>query len=237
MLVVSAVVNTPIRSAALPAQQEPVQPRPPPGHVLRARRAPCAIRGVRRARPMVRRRGPVAWRPPRRGRVPDRTRHRRLDRLDGPAEPRPAPANFDGGGIPELLLRNIVDGHWAAHDGIPAAPELRRLPGLTADFAFRLGGLGGFDGDGADEVLLRHAKGDQWIYYALADGRAPCCARRKPPGTGTGGWPSRLRVRSCAPTGECRKNPGPLAPSAMSAVASVPSRTSHRDTWPAIPLI
>ena len=95
----------------------------------------------------------------------------------------------DGGSTHELLLRNIVDGHWAAYGGIPAAPEMRRLSGVTTDFAFRLegvgdfaglpatadhrpAGVGDFDGDGADEVMLRYVVDGTWHPYDIAGAEA-----------------------------------------------------------------
>ena len=78
--------------------------------------------------------------------------------------------DFNGDGKADLLLRH-ADGRWHyfAMDGrhpIAGASGAANLP-QSLDWAFV--GIGDFDADGGDEVLLRHADG-RWTHYAM-DGR------------------------------------------------------------------
>ena len=82
----------------------------------------------------------------------------------------PSPiGDLNGDGKDDVLLRH-VDGRWAYYpmDGrVPIEPQ----PGIVEldnDLHWRLAGLGDFDGDGKDDVLLRHTDG-RWQGY-LMDG-------------------------------------------------------------------
>ena len=79
--------------------------------------------------------------------------------------------DFDGDGRLDVLLRHVVDGAWRVYSmngrRVVAAQSTTLLPD---DLNWRLAGIGDFDGDGRDEVLLRHADG-RWQYRVI-DGTA-----------------------------------------------------------------
>ena len=78
--------------------------------------------------------------------------------------------DINGDGNDDILLRSN-DGRWLynAMDGKRRIRDLSGSADLPADWAWRYEGLGDFDGDGDDDVLLRHDNG-RWYVYAM-DGR------------------------------------------------------------------
>ena len=82
----------------------------------------------------------------------------------------PSPVgDLNGDGKDDVLLRH-VDGRWYYYPMNGRAPieSERGLVDLDTDLHWRLAGLGDFDGDGKDDVLLRHTDGS-WHGY-LMDG-------------------------------------------------------------------
>ena len=80
--------------------------------------------------------------------------------------------DLDGDGRDDVLLRH-TDGRWFYYpmDGRRHVVSGRGFAGLPADDAWQLAGLGDLNGDGRDDVLLRHRDGG-WRYYAM-EGRRP----------------------------------------------------------------
>ena len=83
-----------------------------------------------------------------------------------------AVGDFNGDGKDDVLLRH-GDGRWRyyAMDGRTAIADESGPADMVADPAWAFAGAGDFNGDGRDDVLLRHADGG-WRYYAM-DGRTP----------------------------------------------------------------
>ena len=81
--------------------------------------------------------------------------------------------DLNGDGRADILSRH-PDGRWRYHamDGKDRLAAESGEPALPADPAWRLAGVGDFDGDGFDDdVLLRHADTNRWRYLPM-DGRA-----------------------------------------------------------------
>ncbi len=79
--------------------------------------------------------------------------------------------DFNGDGKDDVMLRH-ADGRWRYHamDGRARIAGESGDAGLTTDAAWRVAGIGDFDGDGNDDVLLRHAADMRWHFYPM-DGR------------------------------------------------------------------
>ena len=79
--------------------------------------------------------------------------------------------DFDGDGRPDVLLRH-VEGEWRyyAMHGRRVVAGQSRTTRLPHDLRWQFASTGDFDGDGRDEVLLRHVDG-RWRYGAI-DGEA-----------------------------------------------------------------
>ena len=79
--------------------------------------------------------------------------------------------DFNGDGRDDVLLRH-EDGRWYFYpmNGRTSIAGRGTIPGMTADLAWQVTGIGDFDGDGRDDVLLRHEDG-RWYFYPL-NGRA-----------------------------------------------------------------
>ena len=78
--------------------------------------------------------------------------------------------DINGDGKDDILLRSN-DGRWLynAMDGRRRIRDLSGFADLPSDWAWRYQGMGDFDGDGDDDVLLRHDNG-RWYVYVM-DGR------------------------------------------------------------------
>jgi len=79
--------------------------------------------------------------------------------------------DFNGDGRDDVLLRHD-DGRWYFYpmNGRTSMAGRGTIPRMTADLAWQVTGIGDFDGDGRDDVLLRHEDG-RWYFYPL-NGRA-----------------------------------------------------------------
>ena len=85
--------------------------------------------------------------------------------------------DLNGDGRDDVLLRH-EDGRWWYYpmNGRRHITTERGQAGLTASLAWQFTGIGDLNGDGNDDVLLRHEDG-RWFYYAM-DGRRPIISER-----------------------------------------------------------
>ena len=90
----------------------------------------------------------------------------------GAAVAQPSIGDLTGDGKADVLLRH-TDGSWHVHamDGRRQIAAESGPAALPSDLAYRLMALGDYDGDGHDDVLLRHAETNRWYFYPM-DGRA-----------------------------------------------------------------
>ena len=88
--------------------------------------------------------------------------------------------DFNGDGKDDVLLRHR-DGRWTYYpmNGRFNIGSERGSSTLPADRAWRFTGVGDFDGDGRDDVLLRHADG-RWRYFPMDGRRARAAAQGAP---------------------------------------------------------
>ena len=85
--------------------------------------------------------------------------------------------DLNGDGKDDVLLRH-EDGRWWYYpmNGRRHITTESGQAGLTASLAWQFTGIGDFNGDDNDDVLLRHEDG-RWFYYAM-DGRRPIISER-----------------------------------------------------------
>ena len=78
--------------------------------------------------------------------------------------------DLNGDGRDDVLLRH-TDGRWDYYpmDGRNPIADERGLAGLTRNLDWQVAGIGDLNGDGKDDVLLRHTD-SRWYYYPM-DGR------------------------------------------------------------------
>lgn len=96
--------------------------------------------------------------------------------------------DLNGDGRDEVLFRH-ADGEWHyfAMDGRHVIPDESGSANLSADVAWQTAGIGDFDGNGTDDVLLRHTDG-RWFFY-------PMNGRRHATGQGAADLPTDLEWR------------------------------------------
>ena len=76
-------------------------------------------------------------------------------------------ADLNGDGRVDILLRH-EDGRWHYYpmNGSLAGAGRGSVTGVTRNLDWHLAGLGDLDGDGRNDVLLRHVEG-RWTYYPM----------------------------------------------------------------------
>ena len=85
--------------------------------------------------------------------------------------------DFNGDGKDDVMMRN-ARGSWFYYpmNGRSHIRAQRGTANLTTNLEWQLAGIGDFNGDGKDDVLLRHARGS-WFYYPM-NGRSHIRAQR-----------------------------------------------------------
>ena len=75
--------------------------------------------------------------------------------------------DLDGNGKTDVVLRH-PDGQWlhAPLDGLTVAPNIAVEPNLTKSAKWSVAGIADLNGDGRDDILLRHEDG-RWHYYPM----------------------------------------------------------------------
>ena len=112
--------------------------------------------------------------------------------------------DFDGDGRDDVLLRH-TNGHWYyyAMDGARYVVGRQGTANLSRDLGYALAGIGDLNGDGRDDVLLRHDDGS-WYYYAM-NGRQPLADQEGPADlTVSLAWSMPLPTRDASISGTVR---------------------------------
>ena len=96
--------------------------------------------------------------------------------------------DFNGDGRDEVLLRRTDNGSWHYYP----LNGRRVLPGrggvsLTKNRAWTVAGIGDFNGDGRDDVLMRRSDNGRWFYYPM-NGRQVLSERGGVPLTNNRAW-------------------------------------------------
>ena len=96
--------------------------------------------------------------------------------------------DFDGDGRADVLLRHAESGRWRFYpmDGRSVSAGGGEA-NLTPNLAWAVAGIGDFDGDGRDDVLLRRSDTGRWHYYPM-NGRRTMAGRGSVPLTTNLAW-------------------------------------------------
>ena len=86
--------------------------------------------------------------------------------------------DLNGDGRDDVLLRRVTDGRWYYYpmNGRQHLADQRGGANIISDLNWQLAGIGDLNGDGRDDVLLRHTDG-RWLYYPM-DGREYIAGQR-----------------------------------------------------------
>ena len=99
------------------------------------------------------------------------------DTHESGVSPAPVLGDLNGDGRDDVMLRH-TDGRWFYYpmDGRSHITDQRGYADLTRNLAWQFAGIGDLNGDGRDDVLMRHTDG-RWWYYPM-DGRRHITAER-----------------------------------------------------------
>ena len=96
--------------------------------------------------------------------------------------------DFNGDGRDDVLMRRTDNGRWTYYPMSGRRPlSGRGGVSLTSNLAWAVAGIGDFNGDGRDDVLLRHASTRRWTYYPL-NGRRVLSGRGGVPLSNNPAW-------------------------------------------------
>ena len=89
--------------------------------------------------------------------------------------------DFDGDGKTDVLTRDSVAGTWhvALMNGKTVTTTGTGNADLTTNLDWRLAAIADFDGDGKDDVLLRHSGTNRWYQYAM-NGKSQVASKSGP---------------------------------------------------------
>ena len=111
--------------------------------------------------------------------------------------------DLNGDGNDDVLVRRVTDGRWYYYpmNGRRHIVEQRGGASIVSDPAWQLAGIGDLNGDGRDDVLLRHTDG-RWLYYPM-NGREHNAGQRT-----TVSLTRDLEWRAVTEAGAPQSNPG-----------------------------
>ena len=77
--------------------------------------------------------------------------------------------DLNGDGNDDVLLRRSTDGGWYYYpmNGRRTLDDQRGSAAIVSDLNWQLAGMGDLNGDGRDDVLLRHNGDNRWLYYPM----------------------------------------------------------------------